>query len=445
MSITASSSLDNIVSRIEYSSFIRPRVTRFYQIRYRVGFDSLIQPRQYVQRSFSFNQIPIRIKNENVRVFQNERALESCELAKLNDKFAIYIEKINCLNTQNKKLEMECELLKASKKDTEKIRSMYEIEMQEVENLTKETAKDAESSDKLTKQNQSEAEASKKKYKEMIKKNLEDEEKIDTLCKFITQEEAEINLGKRRLANLNEKTLQLKNEVTRYFEEMKRVSSEIDHHTLNRVQLGADQDLLKEDLSRIKKNHEFQLNDIKKRIMSIQRPDIGKEFRAELAEAIRQIRNEFNKANSERCKQLQSQYKIQNIDLRYKKLDKSKLAMYDNQKKQLMENMRKQRVQIVNLKAQIAELEEKIIELEELKKSEEIKAKEKIQIKEMEIAGLKKSIREIKENLDLLANSNSDLKIEIKRYNDLLEGSENSQGLKQVLESMLVRKSQMIN
>lgn len=446
MSIVASSSLDNIASRIEYKSFIRPRVTHFYQIRYWNSFHSLIQPKQYVHRSFSFKPIPLRnriIKNENVSTFQNERNHESSQIAKLNDKFATYLETINYLNTQNKKLEMECQLLKTAKQDTEKFRSMYQIEIEEVEKLINETTKDALNSEKMTKQYQLEAETRKKEYNEMIQKNQEDEDKIDNLLKLISQEEAEINLSKRRLTNINEKTHQLKNETSRYLQEIERISSGVDFNSLN---FSSEQEALKEDLEKIKINHEFQLSEIKKRIMFIQRPDISKEFRAELAEAIRQIREQFNKITYERCKQFQlkQDIKFQSFQFRHNKSYKSELEMYNFQKKQLNENMREQRVQIVNLKAKIADLEIKIIELEELKKSEEAKAMEKIRIKEIEIADLKKTIEEIKENLELLIKSNSNLKSEIKRYHDLLEGSENSQGLRQVLESIHLTETKMI-
>lgn len=450
MSIQSASSLDDIVSRPNYYSFIRPRVIRFNNFPYRAAPSNGYPIRRVstmVQRSSSFNQIPIKIRDPNVRAIQAERDHESRDLARLNDKFASYIETVHFLETHNKKLNLEADLLKNKPNESDKIRDMYQHEIQEAEKLINDTKKDKAKSELKARQGELEVDDVKKKYEDLIEKNLEDEKKIDNLCIQIASTEAEISLTKKRLSNLDSQSERYKNETMRYLEEIKRVSSELDYEILKRVQLQGEKDELNEEYQYIKKFHEIQLNELKEKILSEPRPDWSGEFKTNLAQAIRQIRNEFDKLNNERQNEFKLQYdvKIQTIFLKNKKPINPDKFIIEEEERKLTNNVKNQRRQIVDLKAKLADLEAKIRELEELKKREEEDGKDAIRAKEIEIANLNQQIKEIKKNLDELVRNNANLRDEIKRYHDLLDGSENKEGLKQILESTMNREMQNRN
>lgn len=447
MSIQSASSLDDIVSRPNYYSFIRPRVIRFNHFPHRAPANYAYPVRRVVtvvQRSSSFNEIPISIKNSNVRAFQNGRDNESRQLAKLNDKFASYIENVHFLETHNKKLDIESQLLNSKPNESNKIRDMYQNEMREAEKLIDETKQDKVKSEMRARQSELEADEMKKKYQDLYQTSVQDEKKIDELCEQLANTEADISLTKRRLANLDSQAQRYKNETGRYLEEIKRVSSELDYETLKRVQLEGEKDELNEEYNYTKKIHEIRLNELREKILSDQRPDTSKDFKTNLAQAIRQIRNEFEKVNNERRNELKLQHdiKIQTVFLKQKKPENTDLLIINQEEKKLTKNLREQRRQIANLKDKLRDLEEKIRELEELKEREEEEAKEAIRAKEIEIADLNNQIKDLKQNLDELVKNNSTLKDEIKRYHDLLDGSGSKEGLKQVLESISNRELQ---
>lgn len=76
-------------------------------------------------------------------LFNQTREKERLELSTLNDKFADYVEKVRYLEAQNKKIQMETTFLSDKQhENSQRIKSMFEVEMKQLKEIIERTFKD---------------------------------------------------------------------------------------------------------------------------------------------------------------------------------------------------------------------------------------------------------------------------------------------------------------
>jgi intermediate filament protein if len=149
--------------------------------------------------------VPLKPKNAAVVAIAENREKEKRELSQLNDKFASYVERVRFLEVHNKKLQMELEALKnRAGGESGKIREMYEIELKEAKHLIDETSKDKANAELKAKACEEDAERFKRRYNDVLNNRNADKARIDELNSQIANNEAEINLLKRRLGDLED-------------------------------------------------------------------------------------------------------------------------------------------------------------------------------------------------------------------------------------------------
>jgi intermediate filament protein if len=155
--------------------------------------------------------VPMKPKNAAVVAIAENREKEKRELSQLNDKFASYVERVRFLEVHNKKLQMELEALKnRAGGESGKIREMYEIELREAKHLIDETSKDKANAELKAKACEEDAERFKRRYNEVINNRNADKARIEDLNTQIAANEAEINLLKRRLGDLEDEAKRYK-------------------------------------------------------------------------------------------------------------------------------------------------------------------------------------------------------------------------------------------
>jgi len=390
------------------------------------------------------NAIPTKSKNATVVAISENREKEKKELSHLNDKFASYVERVRFLEVHNKKLQMELDALRGrAGGETAKIREMYEVELKEAKSLIDETGKDRAGAELKARNCEADAEKYKRKYADALASRDGDKAQIDALNKQIAENEAEINLLKRRLGDLEDEAKRYKVEIQRILVEIQRISAELDSETLQRVQLETEKSGLEEELSFLRQMHAQELEDLRKKCFVNIGLDSSQFFKSELANAIREIRAEYESINNNQRAEMEQWYrmKMQEIQSRGRP-DSAESALAREEVKKLRAAVSDLRKDIANFRARNAELEVRINEVQELLNSEQRDGKILIDEKEAELADLRRRLAQLLADYDELTKMKTTLEEEIRTYRRLLEGEGDRDGLKQVVEGIEERARQ---
>lgn len=449
---------DSLSAVYSYKSHIAPRSTTIG--RRNAGPGRTIVQTVYSSSSGGFGQggasggflygsgVPLKPKNAAVVAIAENREKEKRELSQLNDKFASYVERVRFLEVHNKKLQMELEALKnRAGGESGKIREMYEIELREAKHLIDETSKDKANAELKAKACEEDAERFKRRYNDVLNNRNADKARIDELNQQIASNEAEINLLKRRLGDLEDEAKRYKIETQRLLGEIQRITAELDSETLQRVQLENEKNGLEEELSFLRQMHAQELEDLRQKSFLDVGLDSSQFFKSELANAIREIRNEYEQINNNQRAEMEQWYrmKIQEVQTRGRPEAADTIIAREETRK-LRTAVSDQRREIANMKARNAELDARIKEIEELLLAEQKDGQALIDEKEAEIKELRRRQQELLADYDELTRMKTTLEEEIQTYRRLLEGEGEKEGLKQVVEGIEERaRQQMFN
>jgi len=423
---------------VPYRSNIAPRATTIVHRRGlaagRVG--QLYSPNnQVAQNSYA---VPLKPKNPAVVTITENRDKEKRELMNLNDKFASYVERVRFLEVHNRKLQMELDdLRKRSNNEAGTIRNMYETELTSAKILIDDTSKAKANAEVKAKQNEVEVDKFKKRFNDVQLQRQHNKSTIEDLNKQISQNEAEINLLRRRLSDLEDEAKRYKIETQRLLGEIQRITAELDAETLQRVQLENEHQSLSEELSFLKQKHAQQLEDLRQNSFLDVGLDSSQFFKSELANAIREIRSEYEQINNDQRQNMEQWYrmKIQEIQNRHKP-EAADVTMAREETKRLRTAVNDQRHEIANIKARNGELEARIRGLDELLAQEAKDGKAQIDDKEVEIRHLRDRQAELMRDFEELAKTKTSLENEIDQYRRLLEGDEKREGLRAIVENI---------
>lgn len=434
-----------------YKSHIAPRSTTITR-------RGLAPGRVVVQTMYSSGQsgfggnlgfgggVPLKPKNAAVVTITENREKEKRDLMALNDKFASYVERVRFLEVHNKKLQMELDALRnRAGGESGKIREMYEIELREAKHLIDDTGKDKAAAELKARQCEEDAEKFKKRYNDVLNNRNADKERINELNKQIADNEAEINLLRRRLGDLEDEAKRYKVETQRLLSEIQRITSELDTETLQRVQLENEKNGLEEELSFLRQRHAQELDELRQNSFLDVGLDSSQFFKSELANAIREIRTEYEQINNNQRADMEQWYrmKIQEIQTRNRPEAADTIIAREETRK-LRSAVSDQRREIANIKARNGELEARIKEIEELLLTEQKDGHAMISEKDQEIANLRLRQNQLLSDYEELTKMKTSLEAEIDTYRRLLEGDEKREGLKQVVEGIEERARQQL-
>ncbi|CAF0862768.1 unnamed protein product, partial [Didymodactylos carnosus] len=203
----------------------------------------------------NFAGIPLRPnRGTSALVAVNEtREREKRELCQLNDKFAQYVEKVRFLEAQNRKLQLELEALQnKSGQGSSKIKEMYEVEMSEAKKLIDDTTRDRAAAEVKAREAEKEAGRYRKRYEEILNSREADRGAIDRLQQTIAENEAQINLFRRRLGDLEDEARRYKAETQRLTSEIARLQNEIQNETFVKSSLDTEKMALEDELAMLK-------------------------------------------------------------------------------------------------------------------------------------------------------------------------------------------------
>ena len=193
--------------------------------------------------------------------------------------------------------------------------------------------------------------------------------------------------------------------------------------------------------------HAQELEDLRQKSFLDVGLDSSQFFKSELANAIREIRNEYEQINNNQRAEMEQWYrmKIQEVQTRGRP-EAADTVIAREETRKLRTAVSDQRREIANMKARNAELDARIKEIEELLLTEQKDGKALIDEKDNEINELRRRQAELMADYEELTKMKTTLEEEIHTYRRLLEGEGEKEGLKQVVEGIEERaRQQMFN
>jgi len=392
----------------------------------------------------NFSGIPLRPnRGASALVAVNEtREREKRELCQLNDKFAQYVEKVRFLEAQNRKLQLELEALQnKAGQGSSKIKEMYEVEMAEARKLIDDTTRDRAAAEVKARDAEKEAGQYRKRYEEILSSRENERAAIDRLQQKIAENEAQINLFRRRLADLEDEARRYKAETQRLASEIARLQNEIQNETFVKSSLDTEKMALEDELAMLKQMHEADLNELRSKTVVDVNLDPSHFFRNELAQAIRDIRNEFEALNEQQRADLHNRYMMSynELILRHQKpdLDPIQSEQQRIQEEKLRTTLLTTRNEVAHMKARNEELNNRIRELQLHIDQERDDGGRLIQKRAAEIEELRNKLAQLQREYEEVTNMKTSLEKEINTYRELLEGTNNREGLKQIVDHVV--------
>jgi chromosome segregation ATPase len=398
----------------------------------------------------NFSGIPLRPnRGASALVAVNEtREREKRELCQLNDKFAQYVEKVRFLEAQNRKLQLELEALQnKAGQGSSKIKEMYEVEMNEAKKLIDDTTRDRAAAEVKARDAEKEAGRYRKRYEEILNSRETDRSAIDRLQQQIAENEAQINLFRRRLGDLEDEARRYKAETQRLASEIARLQNEIQNETFVKSSLDTEKMALEDELAMLKQMHEADLNELRSKTVVDVNLDPSHFFRNELAQAIRDIRNEFEALNDQQRADLHNRYMMSynELILRHQKpdLDPIQSEQQRVQEEKLRTTLLTTRNEVAHMKARNEELNNRIRELQLHIDQERDEGGRLIQKRAAEIEELRRKLEQLQKEYEEVTNMKTSLEKEINTYRELLEGTNNREGLKQIVDHVVEEARRM--
>uniref|UniRef100_A0A914DLG4 Intermediate filament protein n=1 Tax=Acrobeloides nanus TaxID=290746 RepID=A0A914DLG4_9BILA len=370
---------------------------------------------------------------------RDSREREKKEMSDLNDKLASYIEKVRFLEAQNRKLQADLEALRSKwGKDTHNIRQMYEAELQEAKKLIDDTNKQRDETESQIHKLTHELAELKRKYDEALRGRAEDRDKIDELLVILSNIEAENNLLRRRISDLEEEVRRVKSENQRLLSELQRIRTELDQETLNRIDYQNQVQTLLEEIEFLRRVHDQEIRELQTLAARDTTPENREFFKNELASAIRDIRAEYDQVYSANRTDMESWYRLKVQEIQ------TQSARQTMEQGYAKEEIKRLRVQLTDLRGKLADLEgrnslleKQIQELNFQLEDDQRSYEQALNERDAAIRKMREECQSLMVELQMLLDTKQTLDAEIAIYRKMLEGEENRAGLRQLVEQVV--------
>uniref|UniRef100_A0A914C3M7 Intermediate filament protein n=1 Tax=Acrobeloides nanus TaxID=290746 RepID=A0A914C3M7_9BILA len=370
---------------------------------------------------------------------RDAREREKKEMSELNDRLAGYIEKVRFLEAQNRKLNADLEMLRGRMgKETSSIKIIYESELTTARKVVEDTGRQKEDLSNQLRKLQDEVNEMKRKYEEAVRGRQGDREKIDDLLVQLSNLEAEIALLKRRIALLEEEIARLKKENARLMSELQRVRMELDQETLNRIDYQNQVQTLLEEIDFLRRAHDQEIKDLQAIAARDTTSENREFFRNELANAIRDIRAEYDALNQANRNDIESWYKLKVQEIETASARQNMEQGYQKDEvKRLRTQLTDLRGKLADLEGRNALLEKQIAELNYQIEDDQRSYEDALNAKDAQIRKMREECQALMVELQMLLDTKQTLDAEIAIYRKMLEGEGDGPGLKQLVEQVV--------
>jgi len=367
------------------------------------------------------------------------REREKKDMQDLNDRLASYIEKVRFLEAQNRKLSADLEALRSRwGKDTSSIRAMYEGELLEARKIIDDTAKNKAQLESQIAKLQDDLAEYRRKYEEALRHREGDKEKIDGLLTQLSDAEAEINLLRRRIENLEEECSRLKKENTRLQSELQKARSDLDQETLNRIDYQNQVQTLLEEIDFLRRVHDQEIKELQALASRDTTAENREFFKNELAMAIRDIRNEYDAVQHQNKNDMESWYKLKVQEIQTQTARQNMETGYQKEEtKRLRTQLGDLRGKLADLEGRNSLLEKQVQELTYQLEDDQRSYEAALNDRDAQIRKMREECQALMVELQMLLDTKQTLDAEIAIYRKMLEGEENRTGLRQLVEQVV--------
>lgn len=356
----------------------------------------------------------------------------------LNERFASYIEKVRFLEAQNRRLGDELEKLKSKWGiQTTQIKAMYETELSEAKRLLDEAEKERARLEQRVAALEEQMEELRRKLEEATRAVAEIRERIEQQNQQLADYEAEINLLRRRVEGLTGDRDKDKRQIAQLQDALNRARIDLDNETLLHIDAESQRKALEDELEFLKQLHEQEL----KELVALAYRDTTSENREfwknEMGNALRDIQKLYDEKMDVIRNDMDTYYNMKVQEFRTGSARNNMDAIHTKE-----ESVRL-RTQLQDLRNKLNDLENRNIalqrELENLRREKEDRERELENENDRlrgNVASMRAELEAINKELQDLEDTKLSLELEIAAYRKLLEGEENRQGLKQVVDSL---------
>lgn len=371
------------------------------------------------------------MKALSVTILKQKRDQEKQELVRLNERFAVYIERVKFLEGQNKKLLSELEELRLRwGEESRKIKDSYEPHLLDARAKIDDTTKEKAVAEIKAKRSEYEVANYKRQYDDAVALINGDKNKMTNLEYLLQENKIELDLLHRQMNDAELDIEKYKKEVARLNEDLQRLLGDLDQETLRRVKLENEKQTLEEQIPFLNAIHEQEMNELRS-LQAGAHIDPAQFYRHELERAIRDIRGDFEQLNESQRRELEEWYKIKTEEITQQAakrdaLDASltKVESITNLKNAFGESQR----EFADLKQQNSDLILRLNQIEE--ELDQVRRNNGFALdqRDREISDLRAKYQDMMNDYDELMNNKISLEFEINTYRRLLESEEHRAG-----------------
>jgi intermediate filament protein if len=380
----------------------------------------------------------LALQSSGVTGVKSSRDKEKKDMQDLNERFASYIEKVRFLEAQNRRLDGELEKLKAKwGKETTQIKGLYQAELDEAKRLLEEAQKEKSRLEMRIAALEDQLANLRSKLDEKLDSNRNDRDRIEQQNQQMSDIEAELNLLRRRSELLESDREKAKRTITRLQDAMNRARIDIDNETLLQVDAENRRQALEDELEFLKSIHEQELKELTDLAYRDTTSENREFWKNEMGPALREIQLKYDDKMDALRGEMDTFY---NLKVQEFRTGASRQGIDSAHTKE--ETIRLKTV-MTDLKGKLNDLEAKNahlqMEIDHLMKEREDRQREledeNNQLKN-DLASLRAELEAISIEVREITDAKLSLELEIAAYRKLLEGEENRNGLKQIVDSM---------
>jgi intermediate filament protein if len=376
------------------------------------------------------------ITNTGVAAVTSTRQQEKKDMQDLNERFASYIEKVRFLEAQNRRLADELEKLKAKwGKETNQIKAMYQAELDEARKCLDDADKEKARLEIRVASLEEQLEELRNKLQDANQAVIEERERAQRNDQQLSDYEAENNLLRRRLAQLEADRDKDKKQIVTLQDALNRTRVDLDNETLLHIDAENRRQTLEEELEFLKQVHEQELKELSALAYRDTTAENREFWKNEMGQALREIHQVYDDKLDAMRGELETFYNLKVQEFRTGATRQNMETAHNKEEvKKLKTTITENRNRLADLDAKNAQLQRELDALRRDKEDRERQLEAENNEQKMDLVKMRAEMEAILRELQTIMDSKLGLELEIAAYRKLLEGEESRIGLKSVVD-----------